>query len=91
VPVTSLAGTAYASRAGVSLLSNVGLTELIAETHDAYLELAVGLAADIEKLRNLRGSLRDRMMNSPLTDAKKFTDNLEKCYRTMWENWCKSA
>ena len=91
VPVITLAGTAYHSRSGVSLLSNVGLPELIAETHDEYTGIAINLASDIEKLQLLRKSLRDRMSHSPLTDAKRFTANLETCYRKMWENWCNSA
>ena len=91
VPVITLAGTAYHSRSGVSLLSNVGLPELIAETHDEYTGIAINLASDIEKLELLRKSLRDRMSHSPLTDAKRFTANLETCYRKMWEDWCNSA
>ena len=91
VPVITLAGTAYHSRAGISLLSNIGLPELVAKTHDEYIGIAINLASDIEKLQLLRKSLRDRMSHSPLTDAKRFTANLEMCYRKMWENWCKSV
>ena len=91
VPVITLAGTAYHSRAGISLLSNVGLPELVAKTHDEYIGIAINLSSDIEKLQLLRKSLRDRMSHSPLTDAKRFTANLEMCYRKMWENWCKSV
>jgi predicted O-linked N-acetylglucosamine transferase (SPINDLY family) len=91
VPVITLAGTAYHSSIGISLLSNVGLTELIAKTHDEYMEIAINLASDIEKLQLLRKTLRDRMSHSPLTDAKRFTANLEICYRRMWENWCNST
>jgi predicted O-linked N-acetylglucosamine transferase (SPINDLY family) len=88
VPVITLEGTAYHSRAGVSLLSNVGLPELIATTEDEYTGIAVHLASDIEKLDLLRKGLRDRMSHSPLTDAERFTANLELCYRKMWEDWC---
>jgi predicted O-linked N-acetylglucosamine transferase (SPINDLY family) len=91
VPVITLTGTAYHSRAGISLLANVGLLELIAKTHDEYIGIAINLASDIEKLQLLRKSLRDRMSHSPLTDAKRFTANLEMCYRKMWENWCNSV
>jgi len=28
------------------------------------------------------------MVNSPLTDAKRFTLNVEKAYREMWQTWC---
>ena len=90
VPVITLAGTAYHSRVGVSLLSNVGLPELVAKTYDEYVELAISLASDIDNLRILRESLRYRMAHSPLTDAKRFTINLERSYREIWKIWCQS-
>jgi predicted O-linked N-acetylglucosamine transferase (SPINDLY family) len=90
VPVITLAGTAYHSRVGVSLLSNVGLPDLVANTPDEYISIAVNLAKDLNRLKSLRGYLRNIMRYSPLCNAKKFTLNLEMCYRTMWEIWCKS-
>jgi protein O-GlcNAc transferase len=91
VPVVTLAGNAYHSRSGKSLLSNVGLKELVAETHDEYIEIAVKLANDIDKLQSLRERLRDMMKQSPLMNAKQFTHDLEDCYRRMWQTWCKSV
>jgi len=88
VPVITLEGTAYHSRAGVSLLSNVGLPELIAKTQDEYIKIAIDLASNISKLQSLRKSLRDKMSLSPICDAKRFTTNLEMCYRKMWIDWC---
>jgi protein O-GlcNAc transferase len=90
VPVITLAGTAYHSRSGVSLLSNLGIPELVAKTSDAYISLAVNLANDLKRLQSLRESLRDMMKCSPVCDAKRFTANLEICYRQMWRKWCKS-
>ena len=87
VPVITLAGTTHASRVGVSLLSNVGLPELIAATPEEYIAKAVGLARDLEKLQTLRKCLRDMLSRSPLTDAKRFTLNLEEVYRKIWANW----
>lgn len=91
VPVITLAGNTHASRVGLSLLSNIGLHELIARTPDEYLTKAVNLANDLKRLHSLRERLRDMMLHSPLTNAKRFVSNLEKCYHTMWENWCKTA
>ncbi len=88
VPVITLAGNTHASRVGVCLLSNIGIPELIAETYDEYVEIAINLAADIKRLKTLRGSLRAMMASSPLTDAKRFVGNLETCFRTMWKKWC---
>lgn len=90
VPVITLAGNVHASRVGVSLLSNVGLEDLVAKTYEEYIDIAVKLATDIERLKSLRAGLRDKMSRSPLTDAKRFTANLEMCYRMMSDKWCKS-
>jgi predicted O-linked N-acetylglucosamine transferase (SPINDLY family) len=91
IPVITLAGTTHASRVGVSLLSNVGLPELVATTPEEYVVKAVDLARDLEKLQTLRKCLRVMMAHSPLTDAKKFTENLEQCYRKVWKRWCLSS
>jgi predicted O-linked N-acetylglucosamine transferase (SPINDLY family) len=91
VPVITLSGKTHASRVGVSLLSNVGHKELIANAQEDYIEIAVKLAHDRERLLSLRRGLRDRMAQSPLTDAKRFTANLEKSYREIWIQWCKTA
>ncbi len=89
VPVITLEGIAYHSRVGVSLLSNIGLGELVARTFEEYISIAVNLAGDLKSLGALRESLRDRMARSALLDAKRFALDLENCYRTMWEQWCK--
>jgi len=88
VPVMTLEGETYASRAGVSLLRNAGLSELIAQTPEEYVQIAVRLASDSVGLANLRLQLRDRVNRSPLTDAKGFAANLEKVYQEMWTRWC---
>jgi predicted O-linked N-acetylglucosamine transferase (SPINDLY family) len=88
VPVVTLAGQVHISRVGVSLLSNVGLTDLIARDAEDYVRLAVNLAGDSSRLIELRASLRQRMSNSPLMDAKSFAREVEAAYRRMWEKWC---
>jgi predicted O-linked N-acetylglucosamine transferase (SPINDLY family) len=90
VPVITLEGGAHVSRVGVSLLSNVGLPELIASSCDQYIDIAVNLAADVTRLKEIRQSLRSMISNSPLTDSKRFTSQVEKCYVQMWETWCES-
>lgn len=88
VPVVSLAGNAPFTRAGMSILSNVGLPELVAATEDQYIQIALQLASDPARLAELRNSLRGRMCNSPLMNASRFAASLEACYRTAWRKWC---
>lgn len=91
VPVITLAGNTHASRVGLSLLSNIGLPELVARTPDEYIDIAVNLAKDLDTLQSLRERLRDIMLHSTLTDAKRFVLNLENFYRKIFEKWCKST
>ncbi len=91
VPVVSLAGKTAVGRGGLSILSNIGLPELAAGTEDEYVRLASELAADLPRLGNLRSTLRQRMKQSPLMDAPRFTRNVEAAYRQMWRKWCADA
>ncbi|HXE97766.1 MAG TPA: tetratricopeptide repeat protein, partial [Dongiaceae bacterium] len=83
VPVVTLAGTSHAARVGVSILNNVGLSELIAQSADQYVDIAAGLAKNPARLRDYRASLRTRLLNSRLMDAGTFTADLEQAYRRM--------
>jgi predicted O-linked N-acetylglucosamine transferase (SPINDLY family) len=89
VPVVTLAGKLGVGRGGVSILSNVGLKELIAQNVEQYVEIAARLAADVEKLKGLRAGLRERMQRSPLMDAQRFVREVEGAYREMWERFCR--
>jgi predicted O-linked N-acetylglucosamine transferase (SPINDLY family) len=88
LPVVALAGKIHVSRVGVSLLTNVGLPELIAQTPEDYVRICGEFAADLPRLKQLRLGLRDQMRASPLCDAAAFTRRLEAAYRTMWREWC---
>jgi protein O-GlcNAc transferase len=88
VPVLTLGGKVHVSRVGLTLLTAVGLPELIAFSPEEYVKKATALAADVEKLKELRTSLRSRMQSSRLMDAPRFAANVEAAYRTMWRTWC---
>ena len=88
LPVIVLEGTTHASRADVSMLSNVGLPQLIAKTGDEYVEIAARLAQDLPNLAELRANLRGMMMRSPNADGRACARNLESAFREMWVTWC---
>ncbi|HMD53205.1 MAG TPA: tetratricopeptide repeat protein, partial [Phycisphaerae bacterium] len=88
VPVIALAGQMHMSRVGVSLLSNLGLHEWIAQTPQEYVDIAVQSAGDLPRLAELRRTLRSRMQASPLMDAISLARNVEAAYRDMWRKWC---
>lgn len=91
VPVVTLAGDRHLSRVGVSILSALGLQELVATTPDQYVATAVALAADQARLDALRRGLRTRMTRSAATDGARFTAQLEQAYRDIWQEALRSS
>jgi protein O-GlcNAc transferase len=90
IPVITRAGASHVSRVGVSMLSNLGLARLIAQSDDEYVEIARSLAADLPGLNSLRRSLRNRLLGAPNTDGLRLTRHLECAYRDMWRAWCRT-
>jgi protein O-GlcNAc transferase len=88
VPFVTLVGDRAVGRAGLSILTHVGLADLAAATQDEYVQTIVSLARDRDRLAALRATLRDRLRQSPLMDEPRFTRNVERCYREAWVRWC---
>jgi protein O-GlcNAc transferase len=84
VPVVTLAGQSAIARSGVSILSNVGLPELIARTPVEYIQIVKALANDLPGLKHLRSTLRGRLQKSPLMDRPRYVLSIEQAYRAMW-------
>ena len=76
--------TAVASRVGGSVLTAIGLPELIAEDTDAYERIARDLACDPAAHTALREKLARNAATYPLFDTQRYARNLESAYREMW-------
>jgi predicted O-linked N-acetylglucosamine transferase (SPINDLY family) len=90
VPVITLSGDRTNARYGTSVVNAVGLGELAAETPEAFAETAARLAGDLDRLVELRTTLRDRMAASELCDGVGFARAVETAYRAMWGRWVRS-
>jgi predicted O-linked N-acetylglucosamine transferase (SPINDLY family) len=88
VPVVTLLGHTAVGRAGLSILSNLGLPELVGQDAGQFVQVAAGLANDLPRLHALRDTLRGRLQESPLMDARRFARSMEQAYRTIWHRWC---
>jgi protein O-GlcNAc transferase len=83
VPVLTCAGTGFASRVAASALTAVGLPELITHSLSEYERLALDLARQPERLRELRARLARQRSSAPLFDTTGFCRHLETSYRWM--------
>jgi predicted O-linked N-acetylglucosamine transferase (SPINDLY family) len=76
-------GKTFAGRVGASLLTAIGLPELIVADLDGYETLAIRLATDPGALAALKAKLAANRLTQPLFDAPRFTRHIEAAYLTM--------
>jgi predicted O-linked N-acetylglucosamine transferase (SPINDLY family) len=84
VPIVTRLGDTCVGRAGLSQLFHLDLLDLVADSDTDFVAIAAALAADVARLRTLRGSLRETMQRSPLMDAARFAHCIEHAYRDAW-------
>ena len=88
VPIITLAGDRFAGRTGASILTQIGLKDLITKDKDSYIKTAVTLAGNLSHLNYLRNNLRSQISKSQFFNNKEFAHQVETAYRDMWEKWC---
>ena len=84
LPVLTLMGKSFASRVAGSLLTAIGLPELITYTQEEYEGLAIELATNPQKLAAIRQTLIDNRLTAPLFNSPLFTKHLESAYLRMY-------
>ncbi|WP_238120946.1 MULTISPECIES: O-linked N-acetylglucosamine transferase, SPINDLY family protein [unclassified Xanthobacter] len=83
VPVVTYAGQTFPSRVAGSILHAIGLSDLIADSPEAYFELAYKLAMDEARHAGITARLAANRLKTPLFDVASYTASLECLYRTM--------
>ena len=85
VPLVTLKSDRFSGRYGASLLIVAGCGELVANSHEEYVDLAATLAGSPDRLRNYRVSLRNLAQTHGLTDAVAFAAKLDAAYLAMMQ------
>lgn len=90
VPVITLPDETFASRHTLSHLTNLGLPDMVAQNSCDYIDIAVKLASDVNRLKKIRYGLRVKMSQSPLCDGETFAADFNYAMRQIWKEWCQS-
>jgi protein O-GlcNAc transferase len=87
VPVVTRIGDTMVSRQTASLLTSLGLEDLIAADNDEYVRCVLDLAKAVERRRALRSGLRDRMQLT-IANVERHAHELSGAIRAAWRAWC---
>jgi len=91
VPTITLIGDGIQSRGAGRINSLLGFEEFNAHSGEEYINSALKLANDKDKLATLRHTLRTKMNNSDIrVNAKDFTCDLELKYKKVWQDFINS-
>ena len=88
-PLITKLGKSFAARVAGSLLTALGLTELITNTEKEYEALIIQLANNPLELEKIKEKLKKNLISNSLFDTEKYTFNLEKAYHKAYENYTK--
>ncbi|MCD7109916.1 glycosyl transferase [Rhizobium sp. DKSPLA3] len=83
LPVITMRGRNFASRVSESLLTAIGLPDLVLPDRQALIDRAVALARHPQEIASLRQRLVDNRDCAPLFDAERFCRHLEAAYERM--------
>jgi predicted O-linked N-acetylglucosamine transferase (SPINDLY family) len=86
VPLLTRIGDTFVSRVAASLLTAVGLPELVAGSDDEFVAIGRSLAMEPARLARLRQHLAGAGRNSHLFDTQGFARDLEALYQRMWQD-----
>lgn len=87
VPIVTYSGRSFASRVCGSLVNAAGFPELVAESPEDYVRLAINLAKKKSKLKEIRTRLIENRHSALLFDMTQLTRNLEALYEQMREEF----
>ncbi|MCB8823459.1 O-linked N-acetylglucosamine transferase family protein [Microvirga rosea] len=80
LPVLTCMGGEFPGRVAASLLTAMGLSELITQSLEDYELLARSLAGDKPRLDRIKKQLIETRLSMPLFDTKTYTTDLEEAY-----------
>jgi len=85
VPLISLSGQSFQSRVSSSLLHHLTMDSLITYNIKDYKDLAIFLANNPLKFKEIKTKLINAISTSNVFDTKIYTSNLEKAYKAIYE------
>jgi predicted O-linked N-acetylglucosamine transferase (SPINDLY family) len=87
LPLVTKAGEGFAARVASSLLSAIGLPELITNSEKNYEALCLDLFESPKRLSEIKRKLMSNRLTHPLFDPQKYTRHLENGYELAYQRY----
>jgi predicted SAM-dependent methyltransferase len=89
VPLLAVRGDRFAGRISSTMLTHIGMADMIMADVEAYVARAVHLATHPDELAVLATRLKQNREQAPLFDVVRFARHLEVAYEAAWARYCR--
>lgn len=87
LPLLTMAGETFVSRVAGSLLTTMGISELITYSPEEFYNKAIELANSPQILKEIRNKIQKGIKESAVYDTKRYARNIESAYSYMYEQY----
>src|SRR5579863_908326 len=89
VPLLAVKGDRFSNRISNTMLTWIGMADMVVDDIDAYVARAIHLATHPEELAALAERLKANRETTVLFDVPRFARHLEAAYTQTWERYCR--
>jgi predicted O-linked N-acetylglucosamine transferase (SPINDLY family) len=91
VPMLTLTGSRWLPRISESILRAAGLDSFVTSSPQEYVDKAIALSGERDRLATIRAGMRDRLKASAACDCDGLAEAMEGLYRQMWKEWLEKS
>ncbi len=89
VPLLAVSGDRFSNRISTTMLTSIGMADMVVDDLDAYVARAIHLATHPDELAALAERLKRNRETTVLFDVPRFARHLEAAYAEMWQRHCR--
>lgn len=89
VPLLAVRGDRFSNRISTTMLTWIGMADMVVDDLDAYVARAIHLATHPEELAALADRVKRNRETTVLFDVPRFARHIEAAYTEMWQRYCR--
>ncbi|MBC1258585.1 glycosyltransferase, partial [Trichormus variabilis V5] len=88
LPVIARQGNCFRSAMGAAIIQTLNIPDLVADSEESYIELAVALGTNSELRRQKSDQIREKMQDNPsFLDSRSYASKIESLFKELFNNY----
>jgi predicted O-linked N-acetylglucosamine transferase (SPINDLY family)/GT2 family glycosyltransferase len=88
VPVVSRQGSSFRSAMGAAMVQTLGISGLVADSEESYIQLAIALGTDPELRQQKSAQIKEKMQDNPsFLDSRSYSEKIGNLFKEFFKNY----